>query len=301
MQIQEKEEEIKNIESQFSDIVKAAKKINGYLKNIFGREHLKIQPTDKNKFQILRDEEKAENLSEGEKTAIAFAYFLTRLEDRETDISKAIVFIDDPVSSLDSNHLYNTYALIASKLLDICNQLFISTHNLEFFNLLKEEMKNMKGSKEKCGFYFVERITQGNEEISILKNLPITLLKYKSEYHFLFSKIKSFYESPSEDFESLYQLPNVIRRFLEAFVGFKYSQGLKDGLEFLIDDETHRIMVRKFVNNFSHQTGLQRNLVFSDLEECFHVVKIVLDEIQKKDPEHYKALEDNYNKYKNNN
>ena len=199
--IRKKESEIKAIESQLSDISKAANRINGYLKSIFGKDHLVIQPTEKDKFQILRNGEKAKHLSEGEKTAIAFAYFLTRLEDKETDISKAIVFIDDPISSLDSGHLYNTYALIASKLSN-CKQLFISTHNLEFFNLLKEWMKKMKRCKEKCGFYLVERIAQGKEEIATLRNLPATLLKYKSEYHFLFSKIKSFDENPSTDFDS---------------------------------------------------------------------------------------------------
>jgi len=298
--IKEKENEIKTIESQLSDISKAANRINSYLKSIFGKDHLVIQPTEKDKFQILRNGEKAKHLSEGEKTAIAFAYFLTRLEDKETDISKAIVFIDDPISSLDSGHLYNTYALIASELSN-CKQLFISTHNLEFFNLLKEWMKKMKRCKEKCGFYLVERTAQGKEEIATLRNLPGTLLKYKSEYHFLFSKIKSFDENPSTDFDSLYQLPNIIRRFLEAFISFKYSQGLKKGLEILIDNEAHRIKVDKFLNNLSHQTGLQRNLIFNDLSECKSVVKIVLDAVQTKDPEHYKALESVYYEYKNDN
>jgi hypothetical protein len=121
-------------------------------------------------------------------------------------------------------------------------------------------------------------------------------LNYKSEYHFLFSKIKAFDDKPN--FESSYQLPNIIRRFLEAFVGFKYSKGLKKGLELLIDDESKRIKVDKFVNNLSHQTGLQRNLIFNDLSECKSVVKIVLDAIKRKDPEHYKALEDVFNEAK---
>lgn len=299
-QIREKESEIQRIESQLSDISKAADKVNSYLKSIFGKKHLTIQPAEKDKFQILRNGEKAKHLSEGEKTAIAFSYFLTRLEDRETDISKSIIFIDDPVSSLDSGHLYNTYALITSKLSN-CRQLFISTHNLEFFNLIKEWMKQMKRCKEKCGFYLVERITKRNEEIAHFKNLPDTLLNYKSEYHFLFSKIKSFDENPSTDFDNLYQLPNIIRRFLEAFIGFKYSQGLNKGLESLIDDEAQRIKVDKFLNNLSHQTGLQRNLIFNDLSECKSVVKIVLNAIQTKDPEHYKALEDVYHESKSNN
>ena len=106
--IEKKRGEIRNIESQLSDIAKAADKINQYLRSMFGKEHIKIEAADKNKFKILRDGYDAKNLSSGEKTAVSFSYFLTRLEDKETDISTAVVFIDDPISSLDSNHLYNT-------------------------------------------------------------------------------------------------------------------------------------------------------------------------------------------------
>ena len=296
-QITKKKGEVKSIESQLSDISKAADRINHYLRSIFGKEHLKIEPTEKSKFQIMRNGVKAKNLSEGEKTAVAFSYFLTRLEDRETNLSNAIIFIDDPISSLDSAHLYNTFAVISSKLKS-CKQLFVSTHNIEFFNLIRDWMRKMKGNKDKCGFFLIERISRDGEEVAAIKNLPKTLLDYKSEYHFLFSKIKAFDDNPSTDFESLYQLPNIIRRFLEAFVGFKYSKGLNKGLERLIDDESKRIKVDKFVNNLSHQAGLQRNLIFNDLSECKSVVKIVLDAIKRKDPEHYKALEDVFNKAK---
>lgn len=289
-EIEKKEEKIKKINAELSDISKAADRVNNYLLSIFGKEHLKIEPTEKNKFQILRGKEKAKNLSEGEKTAIAFSYFLTRLEDKETDIANTIIFIDDPISSLDSAHLYNTFAVIQSKLAP-CKQLFISTHNLEFFNLIKEWLKKIRGCKDKCSFYLIERISKSGEEIADIRELPKTLLDYKSEYHFLFYKIKSFADNPTTDFENLFQLPNILRRFLEAFVGFKYGVGLKKGLEFLITNESDRIKIDKFVNILSHQTGLQRNLIFSDTSECKRVVNIVIGVIKNKDSEHFRSLE----------
>lgn len=51
----------------------------------------------------------------------------------------------------------------------------------------------------------------------------------------------------------------------------------------------------KFVNYLSHQTGLQRNLIFNDLSESRQVVNIVINSIRTKDPEHYKALESVFN------
>jgi wobble nucleotide-excising tRNase len=290
--IKKKEEEIGKIESQLSDIAKAADKINQYLRSMFGKEHIKIEVTGKNKFKILRDGSDAKNLSSGEKTAIAFSYFLTRLEDRETDISKAIVFIDDPISSLDSNHLYNTFAVIQAKLSD-CHQLFVSTHNHEFFNLIKEWLKSVRDYRNKCCFYLNERITKNGDETSDIKKLPSTLLNFKSEYYFLFYKIKSFVDNPSTDYESLYQLPNIIRRFLEAFIGFKYSAGFNE-LQKIIDDESNRIKVNRFVQEFSHQKDLNRSLRFCDSSECRTVVDIVLKAVESKDSEHYKTLENVY-------
>lgn len=292
--IKEKEGEIRDIESQLSDIARAADKINQYLRSMFGKEHIKIEATDKNKFKILRDGSDAKNLSSGEKTAIAFSYYLTRLEDKETDISKAIVFIDDPISSLDSNHLYNAFSVIQSKLGN-CHQLFISTHNQEFFNLIKDWLKkDVKGHKDKCRFYLSERITKNGNEVSDIKDLPSLLLDFKSEYHFLFYKIKSFADNPTTDFESLYQLPNIIRRFLEAFIGFKYATGLKKGLDSIISDDSNRIKVDKFLNNLSHQTGLSRSLFFSDINECKTIADIVLKAVKSKDSVHYKTLEKVY-------
>lgn len=286
--------DVHEIESQLSIVGKAADKINHDLQSIFGREHIKLEAVEDNKFRILRDGRDAKNLSEGEKTAIAFSYFLTRLEDQETDISKAIVFVDDPISSLDSNHLYNTFAVIKAKLED-CNQLFVSTHNLEFFNLMKDWFTKIKGNKSKCRYYLIERITSNGNEISNISELPSFLLKYKSEYHYLFYKIKSFATNPTTEFESLYQLPNITRRFLEAFIGFKYSKGLKDGLEKIISDESERIKIDKFVNNFSHQRDLSRSLVFTDVNECKRIVDIVLEAVKRKDREHYDVLEGIYN------
>lgn len=292
--IDEKNAEITGIEPQLSDIARAADKINQCLRSVFGKEHLKIESTNENKLKVLRDGTSATNLSEGEKTAVAFSYFLTRLKDKETDISNAIVFIDDPVSSLDSNHLYNTFAVIQSKL-ENCKQLLISTHNFEFFNLLKDWLTVIKGHKDKCRYYLIERIMKNGNEISDIKNLPPFLLVHKSEYHFLFHKIKSFADNPSADFESLYELPNIIRRFLEAFIGFKYAGGLKKGLGLLISDDSERIKVAKFINNLSHQAGLSRSLFFADNNECKGIIDIVLKAVKDIDQVHYTALEDVYN------
>jgi hypothetical protein len=162
--------------------------------------------------------------------------------------------------------------------------------------LIKEWFKEIKDHKYKSRFYLNERIKKDGDEISDIKLLPPILLNYKSEYHLLFSKIKSFADNPSSDYESLYQLPNIIRRFLEAFIGFKYSTGLGQGLKQLVDNEGNRIKVESFVHEFSHQRDLNRSLKFCDINEYKTIVEIVLKAVESKDIEHYKTLENIYYK-----
>jgi wobble nucleotide-excising tRNase len=47
----------------------------------------------------------AKNLIEWEKSAILFACFSAKFEEQNNNITDTIVYIDDPVPSLDSNHL----------------------------------------------------------------------------------------------------------------------------------------------------------------------------------------------------
>ena len=47
-----------------------------------------------------------------EKTAIAFVHFTTKLKDKDFENSNGIVLIDDPISSLDSNSLFQAYSFV---------------------------------------------------------------------------------------------------------------------------------------------------------------------------------------------
>ncbi len=89
---------------------------------------------------LIRDDKKAYHLSEGECSLLAFCYFMAKLEDIDTKGSKPIIWIDDPISSLDSNHIFFIYSLINEKIVNnhIFGQLFISTHNLDFLKYLKK-------------------------------------------------------------------------------------------------------------------------------------------------------------------
>lgn len=285
------ESSVISIERQLSETVKGAEKINEYLTLYFGKEDLKVKPTQENKFQLFRSGIIAKNLSEGEKTAISFAYFITRLEDKNTVIADTIVFIDDPISSLDSNHLFNTYSFIKTKL-SSCKQLYISTHNFEFFNLIKGWFSGRGMKKNTQSFYMIERSTNATTDQATIISMTPLIRIFNSEYCYLFSIIFNFKKMPNPDYYQLYNMPNILRRYLEALMSFKIpnGHGLESKLEILISNEVMVERVRKFIHHYSHSSSVTRSLQFPDLKECTDIVTIVLDSIAIKYKEHYDVL-----------
>ncbi|WP_373683143.1 AAA family ATPase [Paraburkholderia sp. UYCP14C] len=102
------------MEAQISFAQKGREKINARISNLLGSDELHIEVVkegESDRFRLARREAIAKNLSEGEKTAVAFAFFLTKLDELE-DFSKSLVYIDDPISSLDSNHIFQVNSII---------------------------------------------------------------------------------------------------------------------------------------------------------------------------------------------
>lgn len=247
------------------------------------------------RFQIVRGSVVAKNLSEGEKTAIAFAYFITRVQDRRHPVANTLIVIDDPISSLDANHLFNTYALIKTQLAG-CRQLFLSTHSFEFFNLIREWVADEENTKKpqaewkQWGVFLVKRTDTGE---AVLEKIPKELLKFKSEYHYLFSTLYHFDKAGAGDFDCLLSLPNVVRRFMEAFGGIMIplSKGLQGKMERIFSDEVVRERVWKFINHYSHNTTITRSLTIPDTSECKAVVQACLKAVQDWDADYFKDLE----------
>ncbi|HQG60288.1 MAG TPA: AAA family ATPase, partial [Caldisericia bacterium] len=172
----------KSIREELGGISKGASKINEYLELFFGSKKFNVEVVN-NRYAIKRDGELAEKLSEGEKTIIAFSHFLVSLDDpQKGGIKDLIIFIDDPISSLDSNHLYMVYCVIYEKFKD-CKQLFITTHNMEFFSLLKDT-RDFK----KRNLYFIEL---DNSLRSCIKKPPFVFDKFRSEYVYLYWKLRA--------------------------------------------------------------------------------------------------------------
>ena len=149
-EIESRKKEINILEDSLSNEGLGADKFNESLHRFLGRSELSLRfnPTKKG-YEILRNNEDLAqgNLSEGEKTAIAFVYFITKLKENDNKISDTIVVIDDPISSFDSNHLFHAYSFLKTNC-ENAKQLFVFTHNFTFFKLVRDWISRKKQPKK---------------------------------------------------------------------------------------------------------------------------------------------------------
>ena len=282
--------------AQLSDKVKGQTELNDILEILLHRDDIKIEIRE-DKFRLERSGHPAEHLSEGEKSAIAFAYFLTELKSLRNDdppkLPKTIIFLDDPISSLDSNHIFQVRSLLKDffKTEDFA-QLFISTHNFEFFSMLMDSEELFKGQgKTKADFYFIKRKDSGE---SNLEHLPESFRKYNSEYVSLFHILNDYNKlADKSTFSHTILLPNAMRRFLELYTAMRYpsSKSIDSRVKkvFTTEDGTyHRV---KLLHWFSHQNQFEKVQQHDDkLLQIEEAIKDLMEHIETKDELHWKGL-----------
>jgi wobble nucleotide-excising tRNase len=286
------------LEAQLKSSVKGQKELNDILEILLHRNDIKIEIRN-DKFTLERSGHPASNLSEGEKSAIAFAYFLTELKKLRNDnppkLPNTIVFIDDPISSLDSNHIFQVRSLLQNffkkKDEDFC-QLFISTHNFEFFSMMMDSEELFKGQKKtQADFYMVKRL---DNNTSKLTGLPVSFKKYNSEYVSLFNVLKEYHELVNkEDFEYTVLLPNTMRRFLELYTAMKFpsSRALDIRVKKIFSSNDGTYHNTKLLHWFSHQNQFEKVQQHDDkLLQIEDAIKELMEHIETKDELHWKGL-----------
>ncbi|SES75670.1 AAA family ATPase [Anaerobranca gottschalkii] len=296
--IEDIKEEIKKKENLLSSEQNAADKINYYLDKYFGHKYLTLKAVEDDStneksvyFEVHRNDDIAFNLSEGECNLIAFCYFMAKLEDVKTAGQKPIIWIDDPVSSLDDDNIFYMYSLISEiTKKELYTQLVISTHNLEFLKYLRRLKPNKKG-------YWIIRRTGEN---SVIKPMPKHLVKYGTEFNYLFSciyKCSQLNENDDDNYEIIYNFGNNARKFLEVYLYYKYpyiderEYNLEERLErFFAGDSLIAEKVNRVVNERSHLQMIERGLIpFDKKKEIISVAKHIIDKVNE-DNEQYQEL-----------
>lgn len=95
---------------------------------------------------------------------------ISEAADRSTDVfnNLSYVFVDDPVSSLDENHLIELAVNLAGLIKSSQSELkfIITTHNPLFYNVLHNELDlRKKGKKDGC--YLLDRHEDGTFELTV--------------------------------------------------------------------------------------------------------------------------------------
>lgn len=252
--IPEIENDIKSLEDERrQELIKLkveSKSISKFLKQI-GIDHFAVdineQATDENIIITYTNSQTSKNklrnsLSEGEKTALALAYFLSKFENEVNNAdlrSKSIVIIDDPVSSLDQNCLYNIADIIKNEFeLSSIEQLIVFSHNLSFLKFFNRLYP--KNDTKRCF------LLRENE----LVDLPKELNNFESPYFFMLGDICDYIDNrPGYDIVKRH-LPNYMRRVLETFLAFKFGRIEQKGRSLGVNDflDSDIKSLRKIVN-----------------------------------------------------
>ncbi len=200
--------------------------INNYLKAL----NLPKYSLDKN-YRIVLNSDVLENseaemiLSGGEKTTLAFAYFLARLKlfYKKEDLKNLVVIIDDPISSLDEQRIYNTSDIVAKINQELVGealekdekaQVFVLTHNHTFM----ARLINMVGRHAR---YFQLERHQGQLKIVCKDKVngyfdTFYLLLFKEVYAFANKK------TVQDDFNEAINYGNKVRVLLEGFLKINF-------------------------------------------------------------------------------
>ena len=293
-------EQKRQLETEAKDESRGAELVNQHLSQFFGHDELKLVAVGNApnlKFKITRDNIEVNNLSEGECSLIAFCYFIAKIEDELTN-DKPIIYIDDPISSLDNNHIFFMFNLIESVLAKPkkYTQLFISTHNLDFLKCLK---RLTSPENDGVKHFLIERRQKQNDKKSFLIPMPKHLKDYVTEFNYLFSEIYKIYEDVSgnrEDdinnsYNQFYNLPNNLRKFLEYYLFYKFPNNKNplDNLDKLFDNNTPSL-IKRVINEHSHLTYIDRGWKPIDVNEAIDCVKVIMDKIKEKDLQQFEAL-----------
>lgn len=298
--VQSNKKDINLLEAKLKSLVKGQEELNDTLSILLHRDDVKIKISN-DKFTIERGGYPASNLSEGEKSAIAFAYFLTELKSLRIEepslLPRTVIFIDDPISSLDSNHIFQVRSLIQDFFKeDDYAQIFISTHNFEFFSVMRDSnlYKNFKGNQDagKRPFFWIRR---RDDNTSTIEKLPKTFSEYKSEYVALFHLLKDYKENPSkQDFQYAVLLPNAVRRFIELYTAMKYPSS-HDSVDvrakLVFDNGSKTPHGVKLLHWFSHQLQFEKVQQHDDkLLQIDDAIDDLLTFIENEDDLHWKGI-----------
>lgn len=165
-------------------------------------------------FDITKQTNAKDCLSEGDKSTLALAFFLSKL-DVDPGIADKIIIFDDPLSSFDSNRRLYTVQLLTG-LLSRVKQVVVLSHNENFLHLIS---KNIAAAEKKT-LRIIENITTNSSKIE-----PLDLEKLVENDYFKHVKELEDFLNHS-DIAKKDTVLGWMRNVLEAHIRFKFYRQL---------------------------------------------------------------------------
>jgi wobble nucleotide-excising tRNase len=296
-----------------ADPTPLADELTRSLTRLLGRDELAFTTgPDRVTYRLERNGAPATALSEGERTCIALIHFLARLRSSAIVDTQPIVFIDDPVSSLDHNVMFGVSSHLWAELVprESIAQVFVLTHSFEMFRQWVIQLQT--GRKHVPGAATVHELHIRNVEFNGSVQRTPTFVKWphtdssksatlRSQYHYLFNQVGGALAAAvnggtlAEQLDALALAPNAARRMLEAFLAFRYPQhvgSFDTALRVAIDAVElgpARTRVLRYLHAYSHneEPDIGRPLQPS---EAVPVIQAVYELMSLLDTDHFKSM-----------
>lgn len=309
--LEDLDREIAILESVDGDPAPGANELTNGLCGLLGRNELTFSTQDSKHYVIKRAGAPATHLSEGEQTAIALLYFLSSVRENKIAGDPPIVVIDDPVSSLDHGILFGASAHIWSELVvnTYASQVFLLTHNFEFFRQWLIQMEAVPKSRREGGYkaYRVCAHVDGHgcrkPKLEVWKLDDDRRKRLRSQYHFFFDQVATCLKEYDKDFDLMAQMeaaalvPNTARKLLEGFLSFRTPANmgkLHNSVRAALDahpglDDSVRTMVLRYAHANSHleEADPTKPLEPSESVPFLHALFTFMDHV---DSEHFTSM-----------
>lgn len=212
---------------------------------------------DSNYYKLTREGNSKhvyKTLSEGEKTLITFLYFVecckgTTDKGAPAIGSNRVILIDDPVSSLSHNYVYDIASLIQHKIIEAgYRQVFVLTHSLFFFH----ELIKLKT-------YCQDKTLKKNYRFFRTTKNSVSLIKEMQESEVL-NDYQSYWETLKDCLAGKVAgtvMPNMMRNILEYYFNFTHQEAsLNAALMKLEKEEGEFKALFRYINRQSHSDGI---------------------------------------------
>lgn len=301
--VSELDKQVRILKQKARSTHEPASALNYLFKTVFLYRAIEITDNDDGTGYILkRDGENCafSSLSEGEKNFIALAYFIYSINDAQNQLpDSGIVIIDDPVSSLDKQAIFQIYSVLVNEIKkQNSRQYFLLTHNLDFLGHLKECFRK-KIDRNEVRLFNLTATNNG----CLIEPMPTLLRNHRSDYYYVFSVLHKYKDNCP--LEETHLVVNLLRRWLETFLEFEFSTSgdLQSTLEIAYKEAQSRtalwktpfnanhLEIYRFINHGSHgfpdTESIDDSILINAsqrIQEAFQLVNIL-------DPLHYKKLE----------